>query len=84
MTGAPRVRVPLTPRQREVARLVAMGYTYNQIGAMLSPRVTIRTVQELVLVIDARIDWPDDSPATPRQRVHDWALRALGPLRDTG
>lgn len=82
--SAPRVRVPLTPRQREVARLVGMGYTYNRIGAMLSPRVTIRTVQALVLAIDARITWPDDAPASPRQRVHEWARASLPSLRDTG
>lgn len=61
----------LTPRQTQIAVLVAQGYGYKDIGAMLSPPCSYRTVEAHVRTIVLRI--PDDGKP-PLRRLMLWML----------
>jgi DNA-binding CsgD family transcriptional regulator len=62
-------RLLLTPRQTQVAVLVAQGYGYKDIGREL--RISHHTVRALVVQITNKI--PDDG-RTPLRRLMLWML----------
>lgn len=56
----------LTPRQQEVAKLVARGRTYSYVGAELG--ISSRTVEQHVYDIASQIPGSD----LPRDKVINW------------
>jgi DNA-binding NarL/FixJ family response regulator len=61
---------PLTPAQERVAKVVATGKSYREIGRILN--LSARTVETYVHRIDDLID-RDDEGSTPYRRVFLWA-----------
>jgi DNA-binding NarL/FixJ family response regulator len=65
------VVILLTPRQTQIAVLVAQGYEYKEIAALLTPRCSYRTVEAHVAKIADKI--PNDG-RPPLRRVMLWML----------
>lgn len=59
-------RFILTPRQTEIALLVAQGYGYKEIATKLTPRCSYRTVEAHVCAIASKIP---NSGLPPLRRV---------------
>lgn len=59
----------LTPRQKEIATLVAQGLSYRRVAR--STGLTVRTVTQHVIDAAARIP----GPGTPRHKVTVWVAR---------
>lgn len=71
----------LSPRQREIAKLVAEGLSYSEVARRLLSKRSIRggtirprTVRAHVAQIAARIDGTDERQSSPQMRVMRWVL----------
>jgi DNA-binding CsgD family transcriptional regulator len=72
--NGPRLRVPLTPRERAIANLVGDNLSYRQIGLRLERetgrKLSPHTVRSYVVRMATKIEFPNGRTVEPRMAVY--------------